>query len=96
MFDEVVTYLNSRQHHTKAIEVGNRLLFSPSVSLVHVDEQLFFARWEYLQKQKDKQSSLTDCISFVVMEQQDVRTALAFDAHFQQAGFELAPRPGGG
>jgi predicted nucleic acid-binding protein len=40
IFDEVVTYFNSRGHHQKAIEVGNNLLHSPTVTLVQVDEAM--------------------------------------------------------
>jgi predicted nucleic acid-binding protein len=35
----------------------------------------------------DKEWSLTDCISFVVMEQAGLREALTGDRHFAQAGF---------
>jgi hypothetical protein len=35
----------------------------------------------------DKEWSLTDCISFVVMEQEGLREALTGDRHFAQAGF---------
>ena len=42
VFDEVVTFFNSRNQHAKASEIGNRLLRSPRVQLVHVDEALFF------------------------------------------------------
>jgi uncharacterized protein len=31
IFDEVVTYFNSRHHHDKAVQVGSYLLLSPSV-----------------------------------------------------------------
>lgn len=41
VFDEVVTFFNSRGHHSKAVEVGIRLMRSPSVQLVHVDAALF-------------------------------------------------------
>ncbi len=91
VFDEIVTFFNSRGHHAKAIEVGNRLLNSPSVRLVHVDEGLFQAGWNYFQKHKDKEYSLTDCISFIVMEEFEISEAFAFDRHFVQAGFKKTP-----
>ena len=40
----------------------------------------------------DKAWSLTDCISFEVMRDRDVRRALAHDRHFEQAGFEALLR----
>ena len=91
VFDEVVTFFNSRGFHAKAVEVGNRLLLSPSVQVVFVDDALFQEGWRYFQEHKDKAYSLTDCISFVVMEKQNIQTALAFDRHFAQAGFLLKP-----
>jgi uncharacterized protein len=91
VFDEVVTYLNSRGYHAKAVQVGNNLLRSPSVELVHVDADIFQAAWSYFQRYQDKQFSLTDCISFVVMQQQGISTAFAFDHHFTQAGFIREP-----
>lgn len=91
VFDEVVTFFNSRNRHVKAVEVGHNLLQSPSVEIVHVDESLFYEGWEYFQKHKDKTYSLTDCISFVVMKQRGVRTSLTFDRHFEQAGYERLP-----
>jgi len=40
----------------------------------------------------DKEWSLTDCISFVVMRQRGVAQALAHDHHFEQTGFEALLR----
>lgn len=91
VFDEVVTFFNNRGYHAKAVEVGDMLLSSPSVRLVHVDEQLFREGWRYLQKHKDKAYSLTDCISFVVMKNSGIDTAFAFDKHFVQASFKKLP-----
>ena len=91
VFDETITYLNSRNHHEKAVEVGENLLLSSSVELVYVDENLFFEGWTMFQKYADKRYSLTDCISFVVMKQRELDTALTFDKHFVQAGFKTEP-----
>jgi hypothetical protein len=35
----------------------------------------------------DKEWSLTDCISFVVMQKERIAEALTGDRHFEQAGF---------
>jgi len=95
VFDEVVTYFNSRGYHAKAVEVGNRLLTSPSVQFVQVDDGLFRECWQYFQQHQDKGYSLTDCASFVVMKRLKIETAFAFDRHFVQAGFKKVPSVAG-
>src|SRR6267142_2772912 len=75
VFDEVVTYFNTRRHHAKAIQVGNNVLLSPSVQLIHIDEALFRQGWAYFQQHQDKDDSLTDCISFIVMKHHGAETA---------------------
>jgi predicted nucleic acid-binding protein len=91
VFDEVVTFFNGRGHFEKAVDIGTRLLESPSVRVVHVDEALFEEGWRALKVRPDKRYSLTDCISFVVMSRENLREALAFDRHFEQAGFLRLP-----
>lgn len=91
VFDEVVTFFNSRNRHDKAIEVGTRLLNSPAIQLIQVDDSLFRKGWEYFERHSDKLYSLTDCISFIVMQQRKIQTALTFDRHFTQANFLTTP-----
>ncbi len=91
VFDEIVTFFNSRNRHSKAVEIGNQLLESPSVQLIPVDETLFFQGWQFFQKYTDKSYSLTDSISFLVMQQRQISQALTFDKHFVQAGFTKLP-----
>jgi uncharacterized protein len=91
IFDEAVTFFNSRRQHTKAAEVGNRLLRSGAIDLIYVDESLFYEGWQFLLKHNDKSYSLTDCISFVVMKKRGLKSALTFDHHFNQAGFTTLP-----
>ena len=52
-----------------------------SDSLFEQGLQLFSGR-------PDKEWSLTDCISFVVMQDEGLAEALTGDAHFEQAGFK--------
>ncbi|RMF83141.1 MAG: PIN domain-containing protein [Nitrospinota bacterium] len=91
VFDEVVTFFNSRGYHAKAVQVGSSLLHSPSTQLIHVDEALFYEGWAYFLRHHDKDYSFTDCISFVVMQRFGITTAFAFDHHFVQAGFTTEP-----
>ena len=79
VFDDVVTFFNSRGHHAKAVTIGEVLLKSRVVTLVHVDEPMFGEAWREFTHQSDKRYSLTDCVSFVVMKRQRIKTALAFD-----------------
>ncbi|MDQ2856900.1 MAG: PIN domain-containing protein [Acidobacteriota bacterium] len=88
---EVVTLLNNRRLHSKAVELGNNLLRSRSFNIVHVDEEMFYEGWNYFQKYKDKTYSLTDCVSFVLMKRFGIVEALTFDKHFVQAGFNRLP-----
>ena len=42
---------------------------------------------QFYRFRRDKDWPLTDCISFVVMEDEGIRAALTGDRHFEQAGF---------
>ena len=69
IFDEVVTFFNSRNLHYKAVEVGNRLLNSPDLQLIEIDQSLFNEGWQFFQKYKDK--SLTRLQNIHLMYFQD-------------------------
>ena len=92
VFDEVVTFLNSRRQHDKAVRVGNNLRNAANIELVQVDEPLFYEAWSYFGQHTDKTYSLTDCVSFVLMKRLGIAEALTFDKHFVQAGFTKLPK----
>jgi predicted nucleic acid-binding protein len=48
-------------------------------------------RWalERYRSRVDKTWGLTDCMSFLIMEQKGITEALSGDRDFQQAGFEV-------
>lgn len=44
---------------------------------------------ELYQQHKDKEWTLTDCVSFVIMRERGITEALTEDRHFVQAGFTV-------
>ncbi len=66
----------------------NDLRNDPQVLIVPADTVLFNAGVDLYAARTDKHWSLTDCMSFVVMQQQGIVEALTGDRHFDQAGFK--------
>jgi len=65
-----------------------RLLQSnPASQLIPASQGLFDRGVELYENRPDKGWSLTDCISFVVMQDRGITDALTGDHHFEQAGF---------
>ncbi len=59
----------------------------PNVTLVPCSDALLEAGIDLYRQRPDKQWSLTDCLSFVVMQREGLTEALTGDHHFEQAGF---------
>jgi predicted nucleic acid-binding protein len=67
-----------------------RLLQSnPEVTIVTAIQEQFDRGFELFTRRPDKFWSLTDCISFVIMEELGLKDALTADKHFEQAGFNV-------
>ncbi len=92
VLDEAVTFFNVRGRHGKAVELGEMLLSSRSVRIVHVGEALLRRGLDLLGRRPDKRYSLTDCVSFIVMRERSIDVAFAFDRHFEQGGFVREPQ----
>jgi predicted nucleic acid-binding protein len=60
----------------------------PAFRLARAMPELFQRGKRLYQDRPDKDWPLTDCISFVVMQDEGVREALTADRHFEQAGFK--------
>jgi hypothetical protein len=65
------------------------LRIDPQVRIVPATEALWDAGIARYAARPDKDWSLTDCISFVVMEREGLSDALTGDRHFAQAGFNV-------
>ena len=60
----------------------------PDVEIFEADKALFEGGLALFRDRPDKEWSLTDCISFVVMKREGLTEALTGDHHFEQAGFK--------
>lgn len=68
-------------------QVLDGLAADPNTVVIRLSQELFEKGARLYDARPDKQWSLTDCISFVVMQEEGVSEALTGDHHFEQAGF---------
>jgi uncharacterized protein len=62
------------------------------VIIIPQTSQLFEKALKRYQDMTDKNWSLTDCASFLIMEEERLTAALTHDHHFTQAGFQALLR----
>jgi len=60
----------------------------PAFRVVRATTELIERGKELYRRRPDKEWPLTDCISFVVMQDEGLTEALTGDHHFEQAGFK--------
>jgi uncharacterized protein len=71
------------------LDLLNNLRADPDTAVLAGDHALFEAGLNLYSKRLDKDWSLTDCISFVVMKRLKLMEVLTADHHFEQAGFKV-------
>jgi predicted nucleic acid-binding protein len=86
---ELVALLTTPLHFSRRSVIGSVefVKTSPRVEIVHIDPVLDDEAWQLLKSRPDKEWSLVDCASFVVMTRRGLTDALTTDHHFEQAGF---------
>ena len=86
---EVLDHLSGRgeQRRRLAVRMVRELEARPDVEVVPQTDAQFRAAVERYAARPDQTWSLTDCASFLVMEERDITEALAYDRDFEQAGF---------
>jgi predicted nucleic acid-binding protein len=85
---ELVALLTSplRLTRLQIITFIQSLKQSPYINILHIDAATDAQAWQLLISREDKNWSLVDCSSFVVMRQRNITEALTNDTHFEQAG----------
>lgn len=89
---EVADALCAPAHRAKVAELHQHLQTDPNTETIPATEELAYKGLELYGSRLDKDWSLTDCTSFIVMRDEGLMQALTGDAHFRQAGF-LAAAP---
>ena len=68
-------------------QTRQQLLTAKDCRVLPLDMGLYEEGIQRYSARTDKDWSLTDCLSFVVMEREGIHEALTGDRHFEQAGF---------
>jgi uncharacterized protein len=84
---EVANALSAASWRSKAIKLINGLRLQPKLQIIQADTAILAHGWRLYSERLDKEWSLTDCISMVVMEKDQIEKAFTSDRHFEQAGF---------
>ena len=83
---EVATFFCEAAHRAVFLGLLQTLQKDPEVTVVPASADLWQRGVALFAARPDKDWSLTDCISFVVMEREGLREALTNDRPFKQAG----------
>lgn len=75
------------QFRGKAVQVVQSLRQSSEVEIIEHNSAQFEEALALYAKRPDKEWGLTDCDSFLIMQQRGITEVLAHDEHFIQAGF---------
>ena len=91
---EVLNFMSSLGPYLRerAAAWAERLFADPHVEVLPQGEARFAAAVERYKARLDQSWSLTDCASFLAMEELGIREALAYDRDFEQAGFSALLR----
>jgi predicted nucleic acid-binding protein len=88
---ELVTRLRALDGARAAADAGRRFLSSDRYEVLFVDEPLMSAALARLEQFHDKRLSLTDCVSFELMDRLRLPAAFAFDRDFRDCGYRMLP-----
>ena len=75
-----------------AAQTVSRLYGDPNAMVVPQTSLQFREALGYYRARQDKEWSLVDCASFLIMRSEEITEALSHDQHFEQAGFKALLR----
>lgn len=89
VMDETLTLLRKRVGLPACARWWGEINGSPRLRWENVGQERFGRACEMFFRQRDKDYSITDCTSFIVMRELKIHDVLTSDHHFAQAGFRM-------
>lgn len=86
---EVADALAKSRCRSRVMDFVQHLRQAPGCEVVPVSRETLDRALDIYHQHTDKEWTLTDCVSFVVMRERDLSEALTQDHHFEQAGFTV-------
>jgi predicted nucleic acid-binding protein len=77
----------SATHRGAAVQFIEQCYLTSNLRVVTIERKLFTQALTLYKNRPDKTWGLTDCISFIVMDEQGLTEAVTADRHFLQAGY---------
>ena len=84
---EIGNALSKRRHRGAAMQLLKALEIDSAIEIVPDSEERYARAFALYCARADKDWGMTDCLSFVVMQDAGLTAALTADEHFVQAGF---------
>ena len=89
---EAVNWFSPAVDRAKIHAAVDNIQADANWQFVAAASELFAAGLASHRQHTDKEWSLTDCISFIVIREHGITRALTYDHHFEQAGFDALLR----
>ena len=89
---EIGNALSGQRFRAGAVQLLDALEADPNVGIVSLTDALYIQALTLYRTRPDKEWGLVDCLSFVVMRERKIGSALATDLHFQQVGYQVLLR----
>jgi predicted nucleic acid-binding protein len=84
---EIGDALSKLRLRQAAISLLDSIGRDPRITILPLSEDLYGRAFTLFRSRADKEWGLTDCVSFVAMQERGIAEALTADDHFRQAGF---------
>ena len=84
---EVANALCTSAWREKAVKLIDGFRTLPGLRIISADTSLLAEGWQLYCSRSDKEWSLTDCTSIVILQKESIDQVFTSDHHFEQAGF---------